>query len=943
MKRLCFFFSYLLPGSPFWKPENVPGKIRNRRLIVSCARFLQIASICILIPSPTGIHARQDDAGTVYRVAIDKTYAPYEFIDLDGGIKGFTPDLLREIGRSLHITFLFIPMDLSEAVTELAEGHIDLVNMIRTPTRMGAYEFSQPHSYIRQAIFRHASARGIHDLKSLTGHRVALQLNDISFEMLANRTDFQHFEVQSREEGFLLLNAGKVDAFLAADLAGRELILDYGLNNVEPAAVGLFPRDFCFAARKGNRKLIGLLNAGLREAKASGRYAKIAENWLTTESHEHNWLTTHWRSVAGLIFVLMAILAGFVVWNILLRRAVESQTGDLLESRNSLNEAQRIARIGSWEWDVHSNSLYWSDETFRIFGIDPEKFTAELDVFLEAVHREDRQRVRQSIDEAVRNGTPEWTIDYRIIRTDGELRYLHEEARLIFAPDGQIVKRVGTVQDITEQKLREDELQRYRDHLEEEVHRRTQELRLASEASEAANRAKSVFLAKVSHELRTPLNAILGFSAILRREPDLTGGQRENLDIINHSGEHLLALINDVLEIARIESGRMQLKPTPFDLVNMVREVTDLMSIRAREKGLQLEVDLSSIFPRYIKSDEARLRQVLLNLTSNAVKYTMEGNITVRLHLAENAPQHLVIEVEDTGPGISAKDQQRLFEPFLQLDEGKEQKGTGLGLTITRQFVKLMKGEITLESTPGKGSLFRIELPFEAAAKSDILELEPTIHREIIGLAPGQPHYRILIAEDQRENQLLLMQLMSNLGFDVKLAENGTECVQIFEQWHPHLIWMDRRMPVMDGNEATRRIRELPSGNRVKIVAVTASVFRENRKEMLDAGMDDFLSKPYRFEEVCECLSRQLGVRYIYRSTPETRQEPTKLTSAMLAVLPPEVQNELRTALIHLESEAIAAAIRRIETYDQTLAKVLSRITESFDYSTILKALDEIQ
>ncbi|MDH2916946.1 MAG: ATP-binding protein, partial [Gallionella sp.] len=316
----------------------------------------------------------------------------------------------------------------------------------------------------------------------------------------------------------------------------------------------------------------------------------------------------------------------------------------------------------------------------------------------------------------------------------------------------------------------------------------------AQNLAEAANVAKSAFLANMSHELRTPLNAILGFSSLMRRDSQLSKSQQFNLDIINRSGQHLLTQINDILEMAKIEAGRIQLKNAPFDLGGMVRDVMEMMNIRAREKNLRLLLDQSSKFPRYILGDEARLRQVLINLVGNAIKFSEQGGVTVRLGTREDSTSHLIIEVEDSGSGITPEDQQRLFQPFVQLGKHPgDNKGTGLGLAITQQFVRLMGGSIRVESTPGKGSLFRVELPLSKAKGADITQSQDTEKVEVAGLAPGQPEYRILIVEDQLENQLLLTQLMKSIGLPVKVAENGAQAVDIFQSWSPHLIWMDRR------------------------------------------------------------------------------------------------------------------------------------------------------
>jgi signal transduction histidine kinase/CheY-like chemotaxis protein len=463
----------------------------------------------------------------------------------------------------------------------------------------------------------------------------------------------------------------------------------------------------------------------------------------------------------------------------------------------------------------------------------------------------------------------------------------------------------------------------------------------ARNAADAANSAKSIFLANMSHELRTPLNAILGFSGLLRKDPALSKAQREDLDIINRSGEHLLSLINEVLEMAKIEAGRIQLEDAPMDLGLVVRDVADMMQARAEEKGLRLLIDQSSEFPRFIMGDEAKLRQVLINLVGNAIKFTAQGGITIRLGVGSDVrTPHLLIEVEDSGSGIKPEDQQRIFEPFVQLAQSGMQKGTGLGLTITRQFIELMGGTITLESIPDKGSLFRVELPLRLASATAIAK-PPEPPGEITGLEPGQPEYRVLVVEDQVENRLLLQTLLQNAGFTVRLAENGEQAIALFQSWRPHFIWMDQRMPVMTGIEASRRIRALPGGGEVKIVGVTASAFKEQREELAKAGMDDFVRKPYRSAEIYDCMAKHLGVRYLYGNAPaaDTGMQGVNLTPEMLSELPRYMRQELEEALQSLNSERIDEVIQKIGKFDAQLGQLLAQIAGNFDYPAILRAL----
>ncbi len=509
-----------------------------------------------------------------------------------------------------------------------------------------------------------------------------------------------------------------------------------------------------------------------------------------------------------------------------------------------------------------------------------------------------------------------------IVHADGSRHFMLCAAQAMFSESGEKLGAVASMHDVTTQKQIEAELIKARDN------------------AEAANHAKSVFLANMSHELRTPLNAILGFSDMIRQDSRLPENEQQNIDIINRSGKHLLSLINDVLEMAKIEAGRVQLENAPFDLGGMVRDVSEMMSQRAQSKGLQLLIDQTSMFPRFIVGDEARLRQILINLLGNAVKFTDQGGVTLRLGTRQNKYSHLIIEVEDSGIGMTPEDQRHVFEPFVQLGEQGASKGTGLGLTITRQFIRMMGGSISLQSESGKGSLFRIELPLQEAKEVDISKSNGVDEGEVAGLQPGQPEYRILIVEDQRDNQLLLTKLMESVGFKVKLAENGEQGVQLFQSWHPHFIWMDRRMPVMDGMEATQRIRELPDGKAVKIAAVTASAFAEERNAILDIGMDDYVRKPFRASEIYDCLSKHLGVKYIYQDSLEPQQEVVTLTPEMLSILPQALRKELHDVLESLDSASIDDTIKKITEVEAELGYTLSRLTENFDYQSILIALD---
>jgi signal transduction histidine kinase/DNA-binding response OmpR family regulator len=487
----------------------------------------------------------------------------------------------------------------------------------------------------------------------------------------------------------------------------------------------------------------------------------------------------------------------------------------------------------------------------------------------------------------------------------------------------------------------EEELQEYKERLEQLVQQRTEELVEARDQALAANRAKGIFLANMSHELRTPLNAILGFSGLLR-ENAVTEQQSQDLDVINRSGEHLLNVINDVLDVAKIDSGRVEIANNPVNLPELLRDVTDLMLIHARAKGLELRVEERAEIPKFIRGDSEKLRQVLINLLGNALKYTNTGTVTLRLFAKDVELDRvwLKLEVEDTGIGITPEEQERIFEAFVQVGK-PNQKGTGLGLTITRRFVELMGGTIQLESTPGKGSRFWIELSVERMADPEIVPSTASEER-IVGLKPGQPGYRILIVEDEKENWMLLQRMLQNAGFTVRVAEDGARAVEMFQSWRPHFVWMDFRMPVMDGAEATRRIRALPGGTEVKIAAVTASAFASERESVLAAGVDDFVRKPYRATEIFNCLERHLGVEYRVGSTGlPLNQELARLQPEELRILPRELRTELAEALVRLDTKGITQIIKRVEERNTALASTLAAWAGRFAYSEILDTIKD--
>jgi PAS domain S-box-containing protein len=454
-----------------------------------------------------------------------------------------------------------------------------------------------------------------------------------------------------------------------------------------------------------------------------------------------------------------------------------------------------------------------------------------------------------------------------------------------------------------------------------------------------ANRAKSVFLANMSHEIRTPMNAILGFSQLMQRDQGLTPRQCQYLGTINRSGEHLLALINDILEMSKIEAGRTTLNVSTFDLLVLIKDLEMMFRVRTDEKKLSFSVEMIGDVPQYIVTDINKLRQVFINVLGNAVKFTEQGGVALRLRAARDGTTApcLRVEVEDSGPGISPEEQDKLFRHFEQTKTGQQTgTGTGLGLAISREFVRLMGGDITLSSQVGKGSVFVIQLPLKEGEAQAVQATEKPRH--VLSLQPGQAVCRVLIADDIEDNRQLLAQLLAPVGFDVRLATNGAEAVEAFEQWRPHLILMDFRMPVMDGHEAIRRIRAMEGGKEPKIIAVTASAMDDNRQELMEIGADDFIGKPFRETELFEKIRAHLSVEYVYADLPTVaaQQVAAELTPQSLASWPQELIRPMREAVITADLDQLLARIQLVEARDPAIAQGLRRLAEGFQYQALL-------
>ncbi len=520
-------------------------------------------------------------------------------------------------------------------------------------------------------------------------------------------------------------------------------------------------------------------------------------------------------------------------------KKLEQKTSDLVRKQQQFEQAQKMAHIGSWEWDINANKIEWSDELFRIYGLKPHQIFPTSGSAVEYTHPDDKERVDKITASAYKAKQP-FSINYRVLDLNGKERVVHEEARVITDADSNPVKIYGTVQDISEQK-------------------KLQEMTKKKALAEELASAKDEFLASMSHEIRTPLNSIIGFTKLLLRN-GITEKQREQLQAVKSSGDILLVLINDILDISKIEAGKIHLEETELKLTELIKVIISSFELRFEEKQLRVTEKFDNQIPRILLGDPVRIEQILLNLINNAFKFTSEGGeISIFCNLLKEDDDKATIEfiISDTGIGIPSDKLEAVFEPFVQASSNTTRKygGTGLGLSIVKRLVELMGGTISLISKVNQGSSFSFTLPLKKTTATEVsietkVLLRTSELREI-------GHLKILLAEDSAMNTLLVQTILQQFDFEVDTAENGKTAIKLLEKNKYDLILMDLHMPEMDGFQAAKYIRNKmkPPKSAVPIIALTADVNKLVVIKCTKAGMNDYLSKPFHETELLNKIS----------------------------------------------------------------------------------------
>ncbi|NQE32705.1 PAS domain S-box protein [Microcoleus asticus] len=640
-------------------------------------------------------------------------------------------------------------------------------------------------------------------------------------------------------------------------------------------------------------------------------------------------------------FLIPDLLGQLLVGGVAIDLTQQHQAETALQmSEERLMLALEASGDGLWDWNIKTGKFYLSSHYQEMRGYQPGELVMDLNVWEQMIHPDDKFCVFEYLNSHLQDSSIKYACDYRVRCKSGEWKWIADYGKVVaYDEQGKPLRMIGTHKDISDRKQKEIAL------------------RQAMEAAESANMAKSIFLANMSHELRTPLNVILGFTQVMTHDPSLTPNQQEDLQTIRRSGDHLLSLINDILDLSKIESGHCTIEESGFDLIALLHNLRNMLAERASSKRLDLCFEIAPEVPQFILADAQKLRQVLLNLLSNAIKFTERGSITLRVSIkapttevAFTTRTILQFAVSDTGVGIAPEEIDTIFDAFVQAQAGKQSvSGTGLGLTISRKLLELVGGEIAVSSILRQGTTFTFTFPITPTSGVNLTSEQHD--RLVIGLAPGQPHHRILVVDDRAENRLLIVRLLTQLGLEVREATNGQEAIQLWLEWQPDLTWMDIRMPLLDGYEATKKIRAMEHGQTSIIIALTAQASQSDRTLALAAGCNDYISKPFRENTLFLKMAEYLGLEYVYQKEGTVQEkEETYLCCTICPVsdaLAPTLMATLSEAwLAQLEENAVCgddgAIVELVSQLSPELAQLATRLTElanQYQFEQILQLI----
>ena len=709
--------------------------------------------------------------------------------------------------------------------------------------------------------------------------------------------------------------------------------------------------------------------AGLAKLELAGRIWEViltpTPTFVAGHSDDQSWLIL----IAGLLATTLLCAYLYSAWRRadVVERRVEERTSQLSSEVQDRRRAESAARLAEAQYrDIFENSLEGMFQTSpdgrylnanralaNMYGYEsPGALIAHLANIASQLYVDPSRR--QQFTQQIQASGCVSDFQSEVYRRDRSVIWISENARAVRDESGQVLYYEGSVVDVTARKVTEQDLSRRREELEQRVRERTNELALtnralhaevaerrrAEDTAAAASRAKSEFLANMSHEIRTPMNAILGYAQILHRDPTLRDNVRDAMETIVASGNHLIGLIEDILDLSKIEAGKVELQPEEFDLAAMVQSAAAMFRQRCVEKNLALRLEVPQAGgPVWVRGDCRRLRQVVINLLANAIKFTDEGQVELRVR--SDTPGIYRFEVSDTGIGIAPESLRTIFEPFQQGPAGMQRGGAGLGLAIARQLIDLMGGQLAVASQPRVGSSFYFTLSLPAAAmERHARAAQP---REAIALAPGRT-IRAWVVDDVQANRAVLSDLLGQIGCHVTSAAGGVEALAMLESavasGLPDVLFIDIMMPGMDGVATARRIRQSHTSDQLKLVATTAAAFSHERQDYLAAGFDELIPKPIQYERVYDCLTLLLGVEFQQPPVAEQSDEDSLLQSPIPSAL---MRRLRRAAQLHQVTD-FKAALREIEQHvpeSLGFSQRLRRCLHAYDMAAIVRLLDE--
>lgn len=865
---------------------------------------------------------------------------PKIYTDPNGNVTGFWPELMEYIAGKENWNIKYIHGNWDQSLQRLLNGEIDIMpDVALTEKRDKIYAFSVNSVLISWSrLYVKKEDRYINSITDLENRKIAVLKGSVNVEGVDGIKELvQKFninctflEFDSYDKVFEGIKNNIADAGVTNREFGNKNEEKY---NLKKTAVIFQPINIKFAFTKRSsftkhfsKRIDHHMEQLIKESDSF--YYQLLEDYFETKIAEKTieifpmWIRAVLKGTGVLLIFLSLVI-------IISRIQVKRKTNEIEIKNEALRESEGRLRtlidtIPDLVWLKDPDGIYLAcNSKFEsLFGAKEREIVGKTDY--DFVDKELADLSRRKDRSAMLADKPVVNEEDVTYAGDGHSELLETIKTSMYDSHGSLIGVLGVSRDITQRK-------------------RLENLRKAKNMAEAANQAKSAFLANMSHELRTPLNAVLGFSQLMQNASDMPARYRKNLSIINSSGAHLLALINDILELSRIEAGKIELNAAAFDLHKLLNDIEDIFRFQTESKGLSLRIETDASLPRYVISDKGKLRQVLNNLLDNAIKFTKKGGILLQAHWKKGEAQDLCIEVKDTGIGIYPEEFDKIFLPFEQTMSAVDKGGTGLGLMISREYVRLMGGDLTAVSTPDQGTTFTVTCRIaEGRAKDMTITDEKKI---VTGIASGQSSIVVLVVDDKKDNRELIIQLLQQVRIETLEAVNGKEAVCLFEKESPDLIFMDMRMPVMDGYEATRRIRKLPGGSSVKIIAVTASAFVEQHPMIKAAGCDDIASKPVNPFELLELVRRHIDVTLLYdqdqvKAVDEERGPEVDIEQ--LTGISSELRAELRQAAVMLLPDMAHDVIGRIQEQDPKVARALIPLVEEFSFNKLVKMLDSI-